>query len=116
MKSAVVLAQSAIDTCIKLIGQKSDLSLTVVIDLIAKLGRVKTKIGFTEADVELAKIEEFYSGLKLSGDEPYVELWHQVLRYNQKIANEPPQSWQRKVEELVGNNYIKYDADEDLLC
>lgn len=110
------LAQEAVDTCIKIISHGEKLHLEVVIDLIAKLSKVKIKTGFTDKIVTSEELDEYYSELMLRGDEDYVELWHGVLRHQQKIDLEPESSWRKGVDELAKNVYITFDPNTNILC
>lgn len=110
------LAQEAVDTCIKIISQGDKLHLEVIIDLIAKLSKVKIVIGFTESIITLEELEEYYSELLLRGDEGYVELWHGVLRHQQKIDIEPSVSWRKKIDQFAKSAYITFDSNTNVLC
>lgn len=114
--SARSLTRKAVETCINIIAQQAALPLKVVIDLVAKLDKTKIVIGFTESFLSLAELEKFYNELSLRGDENYITTWHNMLRHQQKIDNEPSESWRREVNDWAKSAYIKLDATANILC
>lgn len=114
--SARSLTRKAIETCMNIITQQAMLPLKIVIDLIAKLDKTRIVVGFTESFLSFTELEKYYKELSLQGDENYIRTWHSALRHQQKIDNEPNESWRRKVNEWAKSAYIKLDATANILC
>jgi predicted metalloendopeptidase len=115
-KAVKDMTKKVIDLCVETITKNPQLPLGASIDVIAKLGTMKVIVGFTESIISFEKLDEYYSELNLNGSENYLDLWHNILRYQQKIRKEPNTSWRKKIDDFSKNSYMKYDVDENELC
>lgn len=96
---------------------KSELPLSVGVDVLMKIKHLKIIVGITNKTLGIDQLEDFYDELKLAGDENFFRSVLEMEKFHRKLINEEGGSRRRRIDEMVKAPWMKYDIDKgNLLC
>lgn len=96
-------------------SKADDLDENIKSDVITKLKTVLVVAGYPKETVDLLKMTEMYDEIELQGNEGILEATIRLIRYNNKLENEPNTNWMSMVNQLTRLNNLKYLAVENVL-
>ncbi|KAG5666648.1 hypothetical protein PVAND_014664 [Polypedilum vanderplanki] len=113
--SAEELIFEAVDTFVAWFSQKKNEEVAELIraDVISKLKTIDIAVSLQQKTMTFEKLEEFYEELFLEGDENFMRSIWEMKRFHRKILNEPKESWRSIIEEMVGNDEMKYNVEDE---
>jgi hypothetical protein len=114
-KAATKFAKEAVEFAIKKIQDQNGNQIDRE-KLIQRFKEIQIIVGVPEDLLKVEKVEDLYEELELNIDENYIKTNLEIMRYNQKLENEPKESWRRILNEKSYNVDVKYLVDKNILC
>lgn len=105
----------AVGDVLRDIEETGNVEIVVKDDINRKLKKIKIILGMNEEIREISKMRELYQELELNGNEGLLETSMKLIAYNEKLNNEPRNSWYFNVNQLSHLNNVKYFPEIDVL-
>jgi Peptidase family M13 len=114
-EAAESFIKEAISDVVDEITQADDLREDIKEDVITRLQQTFIVAGYPKETIDASRMQEMYDKIELTGDDDILETTINIIRYNQRLENEPKTSWMARVNQLTHINNLKYLAVENVL-
>lgn len=114
-EAAESLIKEAIADITEEIYKADDLDDEIKIDVMSNLQKVLIIAGYPQVTVYASRMEQLYKEVDRNVDEEILETTIDLIKYNNKINNEPKASWMSAVNRLTLLNNLKFVIDENVL-
>jgi hypothetical protein len=114
VREAEKLAREAIEDILDELLATKDLENLIKEDLKRKFMKMKIVLGAMPEMLDDSRMEEVYNELQLNGA-GILEATIKLINYNNKLSNEPINSWLQQINQLSKLKGLRYFAEMDVL-